>query len=54
MESDEEEEDLPTVYVAGKPVPIDEIDDELIAQMSHQEKEAYIQVYQDHFSHMYD
>lgn len=54
MQSDSDDDDVPTVYVAGKAVPIDEINDELIAQMSHQEKETYIQVFQERFSHMYD
>lgn len=50
----ESEDDAPIVMVSGKPYPIDEINDELIAQMTQQEKDTYIQVYQDHFSHMYD
>lgn len=50
----ESEDDSPTVMVAGRPHPIDEINDELIEQMTQQEKDTYIQVYQDHFSHMYD
>lgn len=54
MESDEEEDDSPTVLVEGRPVPIDEITAELIEQMTQQEKYTYIQVYQDHFSHMHD
>lgn len=50
----ESDDDAPVVLVSGKPFPIDEINDELIAQMTQQEKDTYIQVYQDHFSHMYD
>lgn len=53
METDSED-DAPVVFVGGKSYPIDEINDELIAQMNQQEKDTYIQVYQDHFSHMYD
>lgn len=49
MES-ESDDDSPTVMVAGRPHSIDEINDELIAQMTQQEKDTYIQVYQDHFS----
>ncbi|XP_058057900.1 general transcription factor IIE subunit 1 [Anopheles bellator] len=48
------EDDMPTVTVAGRPYPLDEINDTLIADMTPQEKETYIQVYQDHFSHIYD
>uniref|UniRef100_A0A182PQ94 General transcription factor IIE subunit 1 n=1 Tax=Anopheles epiroticus TaxID=199890 RepID=A0A182PQ94_9DIPT len=48
------DDDMPTVTVAGKVYPLDEINDTLIADMTPQEKETYIQVYQDHFSHIYD
>ncbi|XP_053675941.1 general transcription factor IIE subunit 1 [Anopheles nili] len=48
------DDDMPSVTVAGKPYPLDEINDTLIADMTPQEKETYIQVYQDHFSHIYD
>lgn len=54
MESEEEEDDSPTVYVLGKPYTINDINDRLIGQMTQQEKDTYIQVYQDHFSHMFD
>lgn len=53
MDTDSDD-DTPTVTVAGRPYPLDEINDTLIAEMTPQEKETYIQVYQDHFSHMYD
>lgn len=54
MDSEDEEDDSPTVYVLGKPHPIDEINDKLIGQMTQQEKDTYIQVYQDYYSHIYD
>lgn len=50
----ESDSDEPTVLVAGKPIPLDEVNDEIIAQMTPQEKETYIQVYQETYSHMYD
>ncbi|XP_058830198.1 general transcription factor IIE subunit 1 [Topomyia yanbarensis] len=53
MDTDSDD-DMPMVTVAGRPHPLDEINDTLIAEMTPQEKETYIQVYQDHFSHMYD
>ncbi|XP_050336431.1 general transcription factor IIE subunit 1 isoform X1 [Bactrocera neohumeralis] len=53
-ESEDEDDDVPTVLVAGRPHPIDQINDELIAQMTQQEKENYIHVYQQHYSHIYD
>ncbi|XP_043592308.1 general transcription factor IIE subunit 1 [Bombus pyrosoma] len=52
---DSEDEDLvPTVTVAGKTVAIADVNDALIAEMTPVEKEAYIQVYQEYYSHMYD
>ncbi|XP_011188432.2 general transcription factor IIE subunit 1 [Zeugodacus cucurbitae] len=53
-ESEDDDDDVPTVHVAGRPHPIDQINDELIAQMTQQEKENYIHVYQQHYSHIYD
>lgn len=57
MDTDSDDaDDVPTVLVAGKPYPIDKVvgNEEIIAQMTHQEKETYIQVYQEHYSHLFD
>lgn len=54
METDGSDGDEVSVMVAGKPVPLDEVNDEVIAHMTPQEKEAYIQIYQETYSHMYD
>jgi len=52
---DSEDDDMePTVYVGGRAVAMSEINDALIAQMTPSEKETYIQLYQEHYSHMYD
>ncbi|KAH8388923.1 hypothetical protein KR215_007015 [Drosophila sulfurigaster] len=53
-ESEEEDDDVPTVLVGGRPHPLDQVDDKLISQMTPQEKENYIHVYQQHYSHIYD
>lgn len=53
-DSEEDDDDVPTVLVAGRPHPLDQLDDKLIAQMTPQEKENYIHVYQQHYSHIYD
>lgn len=53
-DDDDDDDDVPTVSFGGKSIPIDEVNDEIISQMTPQEKDAYIQVYQEHFSHMYD
>lgn len=53
MDSDEDDY-IPTVTVGDKSVPVTEVNDTLIAQMTPVEKEAYIQIYQEYYSHMYD
>ncbi|XP_016959082.1 general transcription factor IIE subunit 1 isoform X1 [Drosophila biarmipes] len=53
-DSAEEDDDVPTVLVAGRPHPLDQLDDNLIAQMTPQEKENYIHVYQQHYSHIFE
>ena len=50
----EDDELIPVVKVGERTVPITDVDDTLIAEMSPQEKEAYIQIYQEYYSHMYD
>ncbi|KAH9644251.1 hypothetical protein HF086_003750 [Spodoptera exigua] len=56
MESEDSDTDdnAPTVLVNGKTVPLTSVDDDVIAQMTPTEKETYIQVYQEYYSHMYD
>lgn len=53
MESDDEDQS-PTVMVNGKSVSLTDVNDALIAEMTASEKEAYIQIYQDYYSSMYD
>lgn len=56
MESEDSDTDdnAPSVLVNGKTVPLTSVDDDVIAQMTPSEKETYIQVYQEYYSHMYD
>ena len=52
---DSDDDDLiPVVSVGDRSVPVTEVNDQLIAQMTPAEKEVYIQVYQEYYSHMYD
>ncbi|XP_014251143.1 general transcription factor IIE subunit 1 [Cimex lectularius] len=52
---DSDDDDLiPVVHVGDKSVPITDVDDALIAEMTPQEKLTYIGIYQDYFSHIYD
>ncbi|KAM0735967.1 General transcription factor IIE subunit 1 [Formica fusca] len=54
MMDSEDDELVPTVNVGGKTVAITDVNDTLIAEMTSIEKEAYIQTYQEYYSHMYD
>ncbi|KAF4532395.1 hypothetical protein B566_EDAN003847 [Ephemera danica] len=53
MDSDDEEL-TPTVSVGGRNVAITDVNDQLIAQMTPEEKESYIHIYQEYYAHMYD
>lgn len=53
MDSDDDDME-PTVSVGGRIVPLSEVNDDLVAQMTQSEKDAYIQLFQDHYSHVYD
>jgi transcription initiation factor TFIIE subunit alpha len=53
MESDDEEL-TPTVSVGGRTFAITDVDDQLIAKMTPEEKESYIHIYQEYYAHMYD
>lgn len=53
MESDDDDME-PTVSVGGRIVPLSEVNDDLVTQMTQSEKDAYIQLFQDHYSHVYD
>lgn len=54
MESEDEEDDssVPTVTVGNKTYNITDINDSIIAEMTQAEKEVYVQVFQDYYSHM--
>ncbi|KAJ8939182.1 hypothetical protein NQ318_017079, partial [Aromia moschata] len=53
MESDEDDDDhIPTVTVGNRTYPITDINDTIIAEMTQAEKEIYVQVFQDYYSHM--
>ncbi|XP_015119582.1 general transcription factor IIE subunit 1 [Diachasma alloeum] len=53
MESDDDDA-IPTVIVGGRTVPITEVNEALTDAMTPAEKEAYIQTYQEYYSHMFD
>ncbi|XP_026466512.1 general transcription factor IIE subunit 1-like [Ctenocephalides felis] len=50
----ESDDNIPTVTVGGKTIELSDVTDEIIASMTPQEKETYIQVYQENYSHIYD
>lgn len=55
-DDDESEDDVPTVMIAGRPYPVNEVQDnaDLIAKMSPHEKAQFIQVCQDYYEHLYE
>ncbi|KAB0798631.1 hypothetical protein PPYR_09624 [Photinus pyralis] len=53
MDSEEDEDiSVPTVCVGNKIVNITDVNDAIIAEMTQAEKDIYIQVFQDYYSHM--
>lgn len=52
--SSDDDDNAPMVMVGGKPIPVTQVDDRIIAQMTPSEKEAYIQTYQECYSNLYD
>lgn len=53
MDSDDEEDSgIPTVTVGSKSYNITDINDAVITEMTQSEKEVYVQVFQDYYSHM--
>jgi C-terminal general transcription factor TFIIE alpha len=54
-DDDEDDDDMsPTVLVNGKSVNLLTVNDEVIAQMTAAEKEAYIHAYQDYYTNLYE
>lgn len=54
-DDDDDDDDMsPTVLVNGKPVNLLSVNDEVVAQMTASEKEAYIHAYQEYYSHIYE
>nr|KAG5692637.1 hypothetical protein BaRGS_003527 [Batillaria attramentaria] len=54
MESDEEEDAVPTVTIGGKRVPFHDVSDDMVSQMTPTEKEEYIRVGQELYENMYE
>lgn len=53
MDSEEEDDSsVPTVTVGNRSYSITDINDSIIAEMTQAEKEVYVQVFQDYYSHM--
>ena len=54
MESEEDDDEVPTVMIGSRRIPLTEIDDTVIRQMTQEEKDRYIQVYQEYYSDMFE
>lgn len=53
-EDEEEEEEATQVMVEGKPVPLQDVTEEMVARMSSTEKDDYIRLRQELYSMMYE
>lgn len=57
MDSDDEDienTDIPLVHVGEKRFALDEIDDDIVTRMTHFERESYIRLTQEIYSHLYE
>ena len=54
MDSDDDDDDMPTVLVGGEDITITDITPDIIAKMTTEEMERYNQVYQEFYKDMYD
>ena len=54
VESEEDDDEVPTVMIGSRRIPLTEIDDTVIRQMTQEEKDRYIQVYQEYYSDMFE
>ncbi|XP_060517667.1 general transcription factor IIE subunit 1 [Cylas formicarius] len=53
MDSEDDDDDsVPTVTIGSKSYAITDVNDSLIAEMTQAEKEIYVQIFQDYYSHM--
>jgi len=48
MEDDEEDDSVPMVTVGSERIPINQVDESVIAKMTPAEKETYVQQFQDY------
>lgn len=53
-DEDDDDGDIPTVKVGDEEITVTDVDEDIIAKMTTEEKERYTQIYQDFYSHMYD
>lgn len=51
MEDDDEDDSIPLVIVGSEKIPITEVSEDIIAKMTPQEKETYVQQYQEHYNY---
>ena len=54
MESEEEEDAVPMVMIGDRRIPYPEITDDIVEQMTAEEKEEYIRIGQEWYQHMYE
>lgn len=53
-EDEDDDDEIPVISVGSQKIAISDIDDKIISEMTPQEKQLYIQVYQEYYSSIYD
>ncbi|XKL62563.1 hypothetical protein PGB90_002396 [Kerria lacca] len=54
VEGEEDDDEVPMIVVGTRRIPLTEVDDSIIRQMNQEEKDRYIQVYQEYYSDMFE
>lgn len=52
--SSDDDDGIPTVRVGNEEIAITDVNEGIISKMNESEKEKYLSVFQDFYSHMYD
>lgn len=53
-DGDDDDEEVPMISVGSRRIPLTDIDDTVVRQMTQEEKDRYIQVYQEYYSDMFE
>ncbi len=54
VDAEDDDDEVPIIAVGTRRIPLTEINDSIIRQMTQEEKDRYIQVYQEYYSDMFE